>query len=74
MSITMIAVSDNLSAPLSGSSTPRRLPERVAKRYGHTRPEEQRLALESIAAPEIQEGVRQNMNPMGSVLESELAN
>ena len=47
---------------------------RMAKRYGHIRPEVQRRALDGIATPEIQTGVHQNVHQVGSVLESKSAN
>lgn len=47
---------------------------RMAKRYGHIRPEVQRLALEAIATPEIQPGVHQNVHQPRTVLESRAAN
>ena len=47
---------------------------RMAKRYGHIRPDVQRSALERIATPEIQTGVHQIDNQVGGVLKSEVAN
>jgi len=41
---------------------------RMAKRYGHIRPEVQRRALDAIATPEIQTGVHQKVHQVGSVL------
>ncbi len=46
----------------------------MAKRYGHIRPEVQRLALEGIATAEIKTGVHQNGNQVGSVLELDPVN
>ncbi len=47
---------------------------RMAKRYGHIRPEVQRLALEGVSTPEIQPGVHQNVHQVGSVLKSHATN
>jgi integrase len=47
---------------------------RMAKRYGHIRPEVQRQALEAIATPEIQPGVHQNVHQAGTVVESHTTN
>lgn len=47
---------------------------RMAKRYGHIRPEAQRLALEAIATPDLQAGVHQIGNLAGSVIKSLHAN
>ena len=46
----------------------------MAKRYGHIRPEVQRVALEAIATPEIQTGVYQNVHQAESVVESKPVN
>ena len=43
---------------------------RMAKRYGHIRPEVQRKALEAVATPEIQTGVHQDVHQVESVVES----
>jgi integrase len=47
---------------------------RMAKRYGHIRPETQRRALEAVATAEIQPGVNQIVHQAGSEVESELPN
>lgn len=47
---------------------------RMAKRYGHIRPEVQRQTLEAISTPEIQTGVHQNVHQVESVVESRSAN
>jgi integrase len=47
---------------------------RMAKRYGHIRPETQRRALESVATAEIQLGVNQIVHQAGSEIESKQSN
>jgi len=47
---------------------------RMAKRYGHIRPEVQRIALDAIATPDLQTGVHQIGNQVGSVIKSAHAN
>jgi integrase len=47
---------------------------RMVKRYGHIRPEAQRLALEAIATAEIQPGVNQIVHQVENTLQSKLSN
>lgn len=47
---------------------------RMAKRYGHIRPEVQRQALAAVATPEIQPAVNQIVHQAGSKIESERTN
>jgi len=47
---------------------------RMAKRYGHIRPEVQRLALEAVATGEIQSGVNQIVHQVENTIQSKLSN
>jgi hypothetical protein len=47
---------------------------RMAKRYGHIRPEAQRRALEGVATAEIQRDVNQIVNQVSDAVESRLPN
>ena len=47
---------------------------RMAKRYGHIRPEVQRQALAAVATPEIQPAVNQIVHQVGSEIESKQPN
>lgn len=47
---------------------------RMAKRYGHIRPEVQRQALDAVATTEIQAPVNQIVHQAGSTIESKLPN
>jgi integrase len=47
---------------------------RMARRYGHIRPEVQRQALEGVATPEIQAPVNQFVHQVGSEVESDRPN
>jgi integrase len=47
---------------------------RMAKRYGHIRPEAQRLALEAIATAEIRPGVNQIVHQVENTIQSKLSN
>lgn len=47
---------------------------RMAKRYGHIRPETQRQALDAVATAEIRTGVHQIVHQPGSEVESKLRN
>jgi integrase len=47
---------------------------RMAKRYGHIRPEAQRQALAGVATQEIQTGVHQFVYQPGRALQSTLPN
>jgi integrase len=47
---------------------------RMAKRYGHIRPEAQRQALEAVATAEIQSTVNQIVHQAGSEVESDRSN
>jgi len=47
---------------------------RMAKRYGHIRPEVQRIALDAITTPDLQTGVHQIGNQVGSVIKSARGN
>lgn len=47
---------------------------RMAKRYGHIRPEAQRLALEAIATAEIRPGVNQIVHQVQNTIQSKLSN
>jgi len=47
---------------------------RMAKCYGHIRPEVQRQALDAVATAEIQAGVNQIVNQVENAVESKLTN
>jgi integrase len=47
---------------------------RMAKRYGHIRPDVQRLALEAIATGEFQSGVNQIVHQVENTIQSKLSN
>jgi integrase len=47
---------------------------RMAKRYGHIRPEVQRQALEAITTAEIQTSVHQIVHQAGNAIQSERSN
>jgi hypothetical protein len=46
----------------------------MAKRYGHIRPETQRLALDAVATAKIQTGVNQIVHQAGAEVEFKLPN